>query len=467
LTPQGYIASWNPGAERLKGYKANEIIGQHFSLFYPPADLSAGKPAHELEVAAKLGSYEEEGWRIKKDGSKFWANVTISRILDEQGSLIGFGKITRDVTERRHAEQQYKRLVEGVTDYAIYSLDVNGRVTSWNAGAQRMKGYQPGEILGQHFSNFYTAEDRARELPRQVLETAAREGHYEGEGWRVRKDGSRFWSSIVVTPLRDEEGELVGFSKITRDVSDRKNLLDKIQEHARDLELRIKEQSQANAELEAFSYSVSHDLRAPLRAIEGFADIIFEDFGEQLPVEVKEHLEQIVNSSVRMNRLVQDLLNYSRLSRIELESVPVSVESVVAEACRQIDSELCSGISVSVPRELRVRGHGPVVRQAIANLINNAVKFTKPGTLPQVEVKAFKRDNFVHLQVKDNGIGIAPQHQKQIFNVFERLHSREEYPGTGIGLAIVKRGIDRMGGTVSLQSELGTGSIFEIRLPAA
>jgi signal transduction histidine kinase len=300
-----------------------------------------------------------------------------------------------------------------------------------------------------------------------VLETAAREGHFEGEGWHVRKDGSRFWSSVVVTPIRDEEGALIGFSKITRDVTDRKILLDKIQQHSRELEIRIKEQEQTNAELEAFSYSVSHDLRAPIRAIEGFTDMILEEFAQELPPEVKENLQQIVISTTRMNRLVRDLLDYSRLSRLELQIAPINVASTIRDACHQIDPELRPAVSVSVDPGLRVKAHAAVLGQAIFNLLNNALKFSKPATPPKVEISAFRQNGLVSIQVKDEGIGIAPQHQQRIFQVFERLHGADEYPGTGIGLAIVKRGIDRMGGTVHLQSELGKGSTFEIQLPAA
>ena len=467
LTPEGYVASWNPGAERIKGYKADEIIGQHFSKFYTAEDLAAGKPAHELQVAGQVGAYEDEGWRLKNDGSRFWANVVITRILDDDGRLAGFGKITRDLTERKYAENQYRRLIEGVTDYAIYSLDYSGHVTSWNSGAQRLKGYKADEIIGQHFSKFYTPEDAANGLPARVLEIASREGHFEGEGWRVRKNGERFWSSVVVTPIRDEGGELIGFSKITRDVSDRKAMLDQIQRHSQELEARVKEREQTNAELEAFSYSVSHDLRAPLRAIEGFSDIIMEEYAGKLPPEVKEHLQQIVAAAARMNRLVQDLLNYSRLSRIELQAVPVNVRAAVMDACNQLDPELRSKVTVLADSNLKVRAQGAVLRQVLFNLLSNGLKFTKPGSPPKVEVKALEQDGFVQVQVKDEGIGIAPQHRERIFRVFERLHNAEEYPGTGIGLAIVKRGITGMGGTVGLKSELGKGSTFEIHLPAA
>ena len=395
LTPEGNVASWSPAAERIKGYKREEIIGKHFSIFYPNQDIADGKPAFELKVAAEVGSYEDEGWRIRKDGSRFWANVVITRVLDEDGTLIGFGKVTRDLTERKEQEQQYKRLIEGVADYAIYSLDKNGHVTSWNTGAKRLKGYEAEEILGNHFSKFYPDEDVARELPKHVLEIAATEGHYKGEGWRVRKDGSRFWSSVVVTPIRDDIGDLIGFSKITRDVTDRKILLDKVQQHAEELEIRVREQQQMNAELEAFSYSVSHDLRAPLRAIEGFSDIILTDFDTKLPEEAKDYLRQIVASTVRMNRLVRDLLDYSRLSRIELESAPVNVRSTILDALNHVDAPLRSRVSVAVePPNLQLKGHGAIVRQVISNLISNGLKFTQPGTLPTVAVRAFRQGRF-------------------------------------------------------------------------
>ena len=467
LTPEGNIASWNPGAERLKRYKAEEIIGKHFSIFYPKTDLVWDKPGVELREAAKTGRFEDEGWRIRKDGTRFWANVVITAVRDDEGKLIGFGKITRDLTDRREAELRFRLLVEGVTDYAIYSLDPQGNITSWNSGAERIKGYKAEEIIGKHFSTFYTREDLDSGMPQRVLETAQTTGHYEGEGWRVRKDGSRFWSSVVVTPLRDDERRLLGFSKITRDVSDRKQLLEKIQQHAEQLELRIAEREQTNAELEAFSYSVSHDLRAPLRAIEGFTDIVLTDFGEQLPQPAVEYLEQVVKASGRMNRLVQDLLNYSRLSRLEMQMAAVQVAAIVEDACSQVEEALRPYISINAAPGLSVRAHQATLTQIIWNLVSNGLKFYPEGETPRVEVTSKREGKDVVLIVHDEGIGIAAEHQERIFNVFERLHSADVYPGTGIGLAIVKRGITRMGGTVRLESAPGKGSTFYIALPSA
>ena len=229
LDASGIVTSWNPGAQRFKGYTADEIIGQHFSRFYPEEERKADRPAQALETAAREGKFEAEGWRVRKDGSRFWAFVVIDPIRAPSGEVIGFAKITRDLTERREAEQiikrneeQFRLLIQGVTDYAIYMLDTEGNVTNWNIGAQRIKGYLPHEIIGQHFSRFYTDEERAAKLPQTALEIVRREGRYEKEGWRVRKDGSRFWAHVIIDAIRDGGGNIVGFAKITRDITDRK-----------------------------------------------------------------------------------------------------------------------------------------------------------------------------------------------------------------------------------------------------
>ncbi|MFI5589736.1 PAS domain S-box protein [Amycolatopsis sp. NPDC051758] len=240
LDPGGRISSWNAGAERIKGYAAGEIVGQHFSVFYPPEDLAAGKPARELEVAAEQGRLEDEGWRVRKDGSRFWANVVITALVDEQGRLRGFGKVTRDLTERRAAElalqeseERFRLLVQNVQDYGIFMLDRDGRISSWNAGAERIKGYAAGEIIGQHFSVFYPPEDVAAGKPARELEIAIDQGRLEDEGWRVRKDGTRFWANVVITALFDKEHRLHGFGKVTRDMTERRNAEQALRERRR------------------------------------------------------------------------------------------------------------------------------------------------------------------------------------------------------------------------------------------
>src|SRR3954463_7240064 len=229
LDPHGIVTSWNRGAQRFKGYTPDEILGEHFSRFYTEEDRQAGLPMRALETATREGRFEQEGWRVRKDGCRFWAHVVIDPIRDEQGNLIGFAKITRDISEQkaaegglRRSEERFRMLVQGVTDYAIYMLDPEGHVSNWNAGAQRIKGYQESEILGQHFSRFYTEEDLATELPKRALEIARREGRFEAEGWRVRKDGTRFWASVVIDSIYNDRKELIGFAKITRDITERR-----------------------------------------------------------------------------------------------------------------------------------------------------------------------------------------------------------------------------------------------------
>ena len=228
LTPDGVVSSWNAGAQRAKGYTADEIVGRHYARFYQDADQQAGLPAQNLEIATRTGRFEDQGWRVRQDGSAFWAHVVIDAIRDDAGALLGFAKITRDCTEQRQAElarreqeRRYRYLIQGVTDYAIYMLDTDGHVVNWNAGAERAKGYKAAEIVGQHFSVFYTEPDRNAGLPCHALETARSESRFEAEGWRLRKDGTRFWTSVVIDAIHDDDGQLLGFAKITRDITER------------------------------------------------------------------------------------------------------------------------------------------------------------------------------------------------------------------------------------------------------
>jgi PAS domain S-box-containing protein len=352
-------------------------------------------------------------------------------------------------------------------DYAIFTLDPAGTVTSWNPGAERMKGYTAAEIVGQNFSRFYAEEDRQDGLADGILRTALQEGHYEGEGWRVRKDGSRFWASVVVTPLRTENGALLGFSKITRDMTERKRLMEQLKQHAKDLELRIAERDQTNADLEAFSYSVAHDLRAPLRAIEGFTTAALDDSGEQLPTRVRDYLQRVLASSERMDTLIADLLQFSRISRAEITNSRVDVQEALNRALEHFDKDARSRTVVSVEPTLAASAHQPTLVQAVINLVSNALKFYPPGVTPYAEVKAFREGKNVIIQVRDDGIGIEHVHQEQIFRAFERLHSMQQYPGTGIGLAIVQRGVSKMGGKIHVQSAPGKGSTFSIEVRAA
>jgi len=276
LDRQGRVTSWNAGAQRFKGYSADEIIGEHFSRFYTPEEKAAGVPATALETSARTGVFETEGWRVRKDGTRFWAHVVIDPIRDQNGELVGYAKVTRDLTDRkkaedalRRSEEQFKFLVQGVTDYAIYMLDAEGVVTNWNAGAQRIKWYAPEEIIGQHFSRFYTDEDRDKGEPKRSLATAAQEGKFEVEAWRVRKDGARFWAHVILDALHDDNGQLQGFAKITRDITERKQNQEAL-ERAREALF----QSQKTEAIGRLTGGVAHDFNNLLMAVLGSLELL-------------------------------------------------------------------------------------------------------------------------------------------------------------------------------------------------
>ena len=460
LDGAGRVLTWNSGAQRLKGYRAEEIIGKHFSCFYPPEAVEAGKPARLLALAARDGRVEDEGWRVRQDGSRFWADVIITALRDPDGSVIGFAKVTRDTTERRRAEQalheseeRFRLLVESVQEYAIFVLDPAGRVASWNAGAEAIKGYAAEEILGQHVAVFYTPEDVALGKPQAQLEAAAREGRVEDEGWRLRKDGNRFWADTVITAMRDPTGALIGFGKVTRDLTRRR---------------RIEEQlAQSNAELERFSYSVSHDLRAPLRAINGYAQAVLEDYAAALDAEGQRFLGIIRDSAKRGGELIDALLNFSRLGRQTLSMEPVDLtelaRAVVDELRRSTDVE---GMDVIVDPLQPTRGDRTLLRQVLANLIGNAFKFSRGRPHPQIEIGARREGQAVVYFVRDNGVGFDMRYADKLFGVFQRLHRADEFEGTGVGLALAQRIIQRHGGRIWADGKVDGGATFFFTLPA-
>lgn len=491
LDARGNILTWNAGAERVKGYKASEIIGRHFSVFYPEADLKRHHPAHELEVATKTGRFEEEGWRVRKDGSTFWAHVTITAIRDAVGKLIGFGKVTRDFTERRESEtklreseRRFRLLVEGVKDYAIFMLSPEGLIASWNVGAERINGYPASEVIGRHFSIFYPQEALASKHAEHELEVAKREGVYEEEGLRVRRDGSTFWANVVITALHDKDGVLQGFAKVTRDVTEKRKTDEARRKFSEELERKVKERTEeleqsrrelieqrdqlkrSNTDLQQFAYVASHDLQEPLRGIITCHQLLEKRFAQHITPEMQEYMSIAIESSQRMKALIEGLLQYGRAGELSLTGNPVDFNQIAQDALVMLKPAIDdAGAKVTFGDLPKLHADPALMTHVFKNLISNAIKYSGEKS-PVVEVSAEKQGTAWIFTVKDNGMGIEPQYFERIFVIFQRLHSdRRKYPGTGIGLAVCKRIIEAHGGTISLESTPGVGTTFRFKVP--
>ena len=475
LDPTGHILSWNEGAQRIKGYAPQEIIGRHFSTFYPPEDIAAGKPPWELRVAIREGVFEEEGWRVRKNGTLFWANVVITALFDEHGTHVGFAKVTRDLTERRAAdlalresEQRFRLLVQNVKDYGIFMLDPTGIIVSWNEGAERIKGYTADEIIGRHFSTFYPPEEVAAGKPAWELEVAMRDGVFEEEGWRVRKDGTLFWANVVITALIDD-GEHIGFAKVTRDLTERRAAQMKAVEDAR----RIAEVEVANRAKSEFLAAMSHELRTPLNAIGGYAELMQLGVSGPITTQQADYLARIRTSQQHLLGIITDLLNYSRIEagQITYDIADVSLHAVVDTVLPLLEPQALSrGLSLE---------HGPCTEDVVGkadrtkaeqialNLLSNAVKFTPSGG--KVTVSCSIDGGTARIVVADTGPGIPEDKQDAIFEPFVQLGRNLTSPheGTGLGLAISRDLARAMGGDVSVESVVGEGSAFTLSLPRA
>ena len=464
LDTNGIVTSWNRGAQRIKGYTADEVIGQHFSRFYTEEDRRSAKPFDALKTAVETGRYEEEGWRVRKDGAKFAAHVIIDAIHDENGKLTGYAQITRDVTERqvtaralRESEYRQRLLLESLTDYAIYTLDPTGVVISWNLGAERITGYSADEIIGEHFSVFYTERDRTDERPHRTLETARNQGRYEEEGVRVRKDGSLFAADIVVYAIRDDNGRLTGYAQIVRDVTDRK------QREIAEL---------ANAAKTRFLAHLSHEFRTPLNAIIGFSEIIKSELlGEIKDKRYVSYGNDIHFSGTHLLNLVNDVLDLTRIEAGKIEPVFESVDarSVVERALRLLENKAAAKqIEVKLDVDENVgafKADERMVRQCLINLVDNAIKFSPPQTT--VTVRVSRDDAWLRIQVGDQGAGmsdkeipLALQPFRQLDNVMSRSNE-----GAGLGLPLVKSYCELHGGGLSIRSTPGEGAQITMRFP--
>ena len=472
LSPEGYVTSWNSGAQRFKGYRASEILGQHFSRFYLDADREAGLPARALRIAATEGRFEGEGWRQRKDGTRFWAHVIIDPIRDSSGELIGFAKITRDLTERKAAEnalkrseEQFRLLVQGVSDYAIYMLDPEGHVASWNSGAERIKGYTSEEIIGRHFSTFYTDEDRLNGLPARALATASRDGRFEREGWRVRKDGSRFWAHIVIDAIKDDFGDIIGFAKITRDITEK-------METQRALERTREELFQAQ-KMEAIGQltgGIAHDFNNLLMAVLGSLEIL----KKRMPQDPA--LSPLVDNAMlgaqRGAALTQRMLAFSRRQELQVEKIDVSalLRGMMDMVSRSLGP--IATLETEFPESLPTIATDPnQLEAAVLNLVVNA-RDAMPGGGP-IRIRATEElvpdggtmpaGHYVCVTVADEGEGMSDETLKQAVTPF--FTTKGIGKGTGLGLSMVQGLAAQSGGRLVLKSRLGEGTTAELWFP--
>ena len=446
LDVSGTIESWNSGAERMKGYTAAEAIGRSFSMFYTEEDRRSGLPLALLETARLTGRVADRGWRLRKDHTRFWGDVVITALHDDEGQVSGFAKVVRDLTMEhelaealRRSEERFRVLVSQVKDYAIIALDASGTIESWNVGAEWLKGYTADEAIGRSFSMFYSSTDRRAGLPVQLLDQARAEGRVEHTGWRIRKDGSRFWGDVVITALHDDDGKLTGFAKVTRDLTERKK-----HEEA----------------LSSFLGTLAHDFATPVTAIKGFNALVRE-----APRETRDDLHDRIDANTdRLLRMMQDLVTYgsahsSTVSRPEIfDLAALARETVLSMSC----SPEVERVTVPRGRSL-VRADKAATERVLVNLVSNALKYSETGP---VVLAVARTADLVRLSVTDQGRGIKSCDRDKIFEEFERGALATKDGGSGLGLTSVKTLVEAQGGSVHVHSVVGEGTTVTVELPA-
>jgi PAS domain S-box-containing protein len=476
LDASGIVTTWNPGAQRFKGYAANEIIGQHFSRFYTEDDRKTGLPNRALETAEREGKFEAEGWRVRKDGSRFWAYVVIDPIRDRSGQIIGFAKITRDLTERKAAEQvlhrseeQFRLLVQGVSDYAIYLLDLEGNITSWNLGAQRIKGYFANEIIGQHFSRFYTDDDRAAGLPELALETVRKQGRFEKEAWRVRKDGSRFWAHVIIDPIRDDEGSAIGYAKITRDITERRKAEEELQK-AREFSL----QAQKLEAIGQLTGGIAHDFNNLLMAVLGSLELLRKRLSDD-PKSIA-LLENAAQGAQRGTTLTKRMLAFAR--NYEMKKEAIDIPTLVHGMKELVERSMGPSFNMEIrfPLSLNpVEADANQLELALLNLSLNArdamadggdiILAAREENISAGHRSGLKAGRYIRLSMTDTGEGMD---QETLLKATEPFFTTKGVgKGTGLGLSMVHGFAEQSGGRLILHSQKGAGTTAELLLRVA
>ena len=462
----GKIQWCNRPFAELVGRRSLEVIGADLAELLPLSERGRTLPpeAHPVSQALKGASRAVGDYELARGGtSKTLEVYSTSARLGGQGASVILA--IRDITRRKRAEdalrvseERTRLMVESVRDYAIFMLDPQGRVATWSAGAERIKGYRAEEIVGRHFSLFYAPEEVAAGKPEMELAAAGREGRLEDEGWRVRKDGSVFWANVVISAIRGPGGELLGYSKVARDLTERKR--------AEEALLAAKKEAEAySKELESFSYSVAHDLRGPLRSMDGFSEQLLAKYADKLDAEGRDSLERVRSGSVRMGLLIDGLLGLSRVTRTPMrrETVDLSVMARdILETARITSPERTA--QVIIARDLRCEGDPGLLRVALENLLGNAWKYTGKKPKPTIEFGLKQAAGRATYFVRDDGAGFDMAFVAKLFKPFSRLHTRRDFEGSGVGLATVQRIIARHGGRIWAEGQVGRGAAFYFTL---
>jgi PAS domain S-box-containing protein len=465
----GKIQLVNAQTEKLFGYARAELIGAAVENLVP--ELCHGQHSGHREAYAQSPPPRSMGAGLdlygrRKDGTEFPVEISLSPLETAEGTLIS--SAMRDVTQRKKLtekflehEMRFRLLIDAVKDYAIVSLDAEGFVTTWNAGAERLKGYSSEEIIGQHMSRFYPEADIASRKPARELQQAASTGHIDDQGWRVRKDGTHFWAEVAITAVHDSAGKLIGFLKIAKDITAKRDVEDQIQKLNAELTGRVEELGTVNLELESFSYSVSHDLRTPLRHVDGFTRILKEEYSRSMPAEAIRYLDRVLEAATRMGHLIDDLLNLARIGRRELKRDRTQIARIVKQAIDELPTEAEERqIEWRIEPLPELNCDAGLLKLVFINLLANAIKFTRKQPVAVIEVGSRITDGVPTIFVRDNGVGFDPQYADKLFGVFQRLHRQDEFEGTGVGLVTVQRIIRRHGGEIWAESRVNSGTTF-------
>jgi PAS domain S-box-containing protein len=473
LDMNGCILSWNPGAKRIKGYTPEEILGQSFTRFFTEQDRLDGVPQRIIQQAIEEGRAQSEGWRVRKDGSQFWALAVVDLVRDRDGRPVALAKITRDMTEQhrasvalRESERNFRLLVDGVSDYAIYMLDPTGRIYNWNAGAQRIKGLNAEQAIGSHFSRFYTPEEQALGIPQQSLEKARRQGRYEAEGWRLRANGERFWASVAIETIYDENGEHIGFAKVTRDITERREIQLKLEETRDQLF-----QSQKLQALGQFTGGVAHDFNNLLTIILGSADLLQRGSSDERQ---KAHLNNIIQAARRGSEITRQLLAFARQQ--PLQTTQVDIRALLDNAQPLLEQSLVNGQRLFRRTGLNLHAVDSDPSQlelALLNLVINARDASAEHTSIQIEAENVLlegepdglRGPFVAVSVRDQGSGMSEEVRSRIFDPF--FTTKGVGKGTGLGMSQVHGFVKQSGGAVRVESEPNRGTTVTLYLPAS